>query len=304
MALAGDQHDIVDGGLAQRTGDGLGAGAAGAKGYPNLLDNDWLWGGDMASIHTTLLHGIRNTTDADARYSQMPSFGKDGILDKDQIGQVVNFVRQISGQDHDAALATAGATVFADNCSACHGPEGKGDRNFGAPNLTDAIWLYGGDEATLTDWTMPLASRGLLRGEALARYVRQAVGGRLIEQMALPLGILATDLGNGQGVLFRRGDAAQAVRASSAVPGVFAPVHIAGRDYVDGGLVAPVPVRYARDMGAEVVKAVLSAPGKSLAKIRMKIRTTPTSTPRMVAVRETRSSSQWTQCTSFSASKK
>lgn len=112
------------------------------------------------------------------------------------------------------------------------------------------------DEATLTDWTMPLASRGLMRGEALARYVRQAIGGRLIEQMVLPLGILATDLGNGQGVLFRRGDAAQAVRASSAVPGVFNPVPIAGREYVDGGLVAPVPVRQARDMGAEVVLAV------------------------------------------------
>ncbi|MGM9425356.1 patatin-like phospholipase family protein [Hydrogenophaga sp. MI9] len=114
----------------------------------------------------------------------------------------------------------------------------------------------GMDEATLTDWVMPLGSRGLMRGEALARYVRQAVGGKLIEQMKLPLGILATDLGNGQGVLFRRGDAAQAVRASSAVPGVFNPVTIAGHDYVDGGLVAPVPVHQAREMGAEVVLAV------------------------------------------------
>jgi NTE family protein len=114
----------------------------------------------------------------------------------------------------------------------------------------------GMDEALLTDWTMPLASRGLMRGEALARYVRQSVGGRLIEQMAMPLGILATDLANGSGVLFRRGDAAQAVRASSAVPGVFNPVPIAGREYVDGGLVAPVPVRQAREMGAELVLAI------------------------------------------------
>ena len=112
------------------------------------------------------------------------------------------------------------------------------------------------DEAMLTDWTMPLFGRGMLRGEALARYVRREVGGKLIEQMPLPLGILATDLGNGEGVLFRRGDAAQAVRASSAVPGVFVPVTIAGRDYVDGGLVAPVPVNQARSMGAEVVIAV------------------------------------------------
>ncbi|MFP8777392.1 patatin-like phospholipase family protein [Hydrogenophaga sp. RWCD_12] len=114
----------------------------------------------------------------------------------------------------------------------------------------------GMDEATLTDWVMPLTNRGLMRGEALARYVRQAVGGKLIEQMSMPLGILATDLGNGNGILFRRGDAAQAVRASSAVPGVFNPVTIAGRDYVDGGLVAPVPVHQAREMGAEVVLAV------------------------------------------------
>lgn len=112
------------------------------------------------------------------------------------------------------------------------------------------------EEATLTDWSLPIMGRGMLRGEALARYVRQAVDGRLIENMSLPLGILATDLSTGQGVLFRRGDAAQAVRASSAVPGVFTPVNIAGRDYVDGGLVAPVPVSHARVMGAEVVLAV------------------------------------------------
>jgi NTE family protein len=112
------------------------------------------------------------------------------------------------------------------------------------------------DEATLTDWMLPLVNRGLLRGDALARYVRQAVGGRLLQDMSPPLGVLATDLASGQGVLFQRGDAAQAVRASSAVPGVFAPVAIAGREYVDGGLIAPVPVSQARAMGAEVVLAV------------------------------------------------
>lgn len=112
------------------------------------------------------------------------------------------------------------------------------------------------DEATLTDWTLPLLGRGMLRGDALARYVRRVIDGRLIENMKLPLGILATDLGSGQGVLFRRGDAALAVRASSAVPGVFTPVNINGRDYVDGGLVAPVPVSQVRSMGAEVVLAV------------------------------------------------
>jgi len=112
------------------------------------------------------------------------------------------------------------------------------------------------EEAMLTDWSLPIMGRGMLRGEALARYVRQAVDGRLIEQMSLPLGILSTDLATGQGVLFQKGDTAQAVRASSAVPGVFTPVSISGREYVDGGLVAPVPVSQARAMGAEVVLAV------------------------------------------------
>jgi len=111
-------------------------------------------------------------------------------------------------------------------------------------------------EAEITDWSLPILGRGLLRGEALQRYVRRVVDGRLLENMVLPLGVLATDLKTGQGVLFRRGDAATAVRASSAVPGVFSPVKIGDTEYVDGGLTAPVPVRQARDMGAEVVLAV------------------------------------------------
>ena len=112
------------------------------------------------------------------------------------------------------------------------------------------------EEATFADWTLPIFSRGMLRGEALARYVSAQVKGRLIESMAMPLGIVATDLNSGQGVLFQRGDTATAVRASSAVPALFHPVKIAGREYVDGGLVSPVPVRYARQMGAELVIAV------------------------------------------------
>jgi len=127
-----------------------GAGAAGVqgKGYPNLLDNDWLWGGDMEAIHTTVTHGIRNTTDGDARYSEMPKFGE--MLTPEEIGSLVQHVLKISGQEHDAAAATAGATLFVDNCAACHTEAGTGDRAQGAPNLTDEIWLYGGDAATLT----------------------------------------------------------------------------------------------------------------------------------------------------------
>ena len=112
------------------------------------------------------------------------------------------------------------------------------------------------EEAAFTDWTLPIFSRGALRGEALSRYVNAQVGGRLIEQMPLPLGIVATDLNTGQGMLFQRGDTGTAVRASSAVPAVFQPVKIGPREYVDGGLVSPVPVRYARQMGAELVIAV------------------------------------------------
>jgi len=112
------------------------------------------------------------------------------------------------------------------------------------------------EEAAFADWQLPIFNRGMLRGEALARYVNAQVGNRLIEAMPLPLGVVATDLQNGQGVLFQRGDTGTAVRASSAVPSLFQPVAISGRDYVDGGLVSPVPVRYARQMGAELVIAV------------------------------------------------
>ncbi len=102
------------------------------------------------------------------------------------------------------------------------------------------------EEAALTDWTVPLLGRGMMRGDALARYVNNQVAGRRIEDFKMPLGIVATDLNSGQGVLFQRGDVATAVRASSAVPSVFEPVKIGTREFVDGGLVSPVPVRYAR----------------------------------------------------------
>ncbi len=113
------------------------------------------------------------------------------------------------------------------------------------------------DESTITDWTLPFFNRGgVLRGDAYAKYVGVLVDQKLIEQAVLPLGIVATDLKTGHGVLFRRGDIATAVRASSAVPGIFPPVKISGVDYVDGGLASPVPVRFARQMGATIVIAV------------------------------------------------
>ena len=112
------------------------------------------------------------------------------------------------------------------------------------------------EEVAITDWMLPIIGRGMFRGDALARYVNELVAARLIENMAIPLGIVATDLGSGNAVLFQKGDTGTAVRASSAVPAVFVPVKINGREYVDGGLVSPVPVRFARQMGADVVIAV------------------------------------------------
>jgi cytochrome c oxidase cbb3-type subunit 3 len=126
-----------------------GSGAAGAKGYPNLLDDDWLWGGEMADIEYTVRHGIRNDQDDDAHYSQMPAFGE--MLEKGDITAVVEYVVSLSNAEFDAKLAETGATVYSDNCAACHGETGLGDRAQGAPNLADAIWLYGGDRKALTE---------------------------------------------------------------------------------------------------------------------------------------------------------
>jgi NTE family protein len=114
------------------------------------------------------------------------------------------------------------------------------------------------DEASISDWALPFFSKspGVLKGEALQAYVNKAVHGQPIEKLKIPFGAVATDLKTGQPILFRRGNTGMAVRASSAVPSVFQPVSIAGRTYVDGGLVAPVPVRFAREMGAEFVIAV------------------------------------------------
>lgn len=125
-----------------------GAGAAGVVGgYPNLLDDDWLWGGTVEEINQTITHGIRFEADDDTRYSQMPAFGE--MLEDEEIGGLVQYVLSLSGADHDAGIAAASAEVFQDNCSACHGEDGKGMPDVGAPNLTDGIWLYGGEPETI-----------------------------------------------------------------------------------------------------------------------------------------------------------
>ena len=126
-----------------------GTGAQGGKGYPNLQDDDWLWGGDLTAIETTIRHGIRYDGDENTRFSQMPAFGE--ILEDAEIEKLAEFVLKVSGQEHDAAMAAEGATLFADNCAACHGDNAQGDREQGAPNLSDALWLFGGDKPTIVN---------------------------------------------------------------------------------------------------------------------------------------------------------
>ncbi|MEM7569654.1 MAG: cytochrome-c oxidase, cbb3-type subunit III [Pseudomonadota bacterium] len=122
-----------------------GTGAQGFLGFPNLNDDDWIWGGSVDAIHTTLKHGIRWEADDDTRFSQMPAFGADEILTREDVRDVTEYVLSIAGRDHDAERAQNGAVVFEDQCSLCHGAQGRGDRTQGAPNLTDAIWLFGSE---------------------------------------------------------------------------------------------------------------------------------------------------------------
>lgn len=121
-----------------------GAGAAGNPGYPSLKDDDWLWGGNVQEIETTIAHGIRSPDDAATRSSLMPSFGRDGILAPAQVNDVASYVLSLSGKAPNDAAAQSGAAIFTANCAVCHGNDAKGSRAFGAPNLTDAVWLYGG----------------------------------------------------------------------------------------------------------------------------------------------------------------
>ena len=128
-----------------------GTGAAGSKGYPNLNDDDWLWGGDLKTIHTTLQHGIREQGTAETRMSQMPAFGRDGVLSAAEINDVASHVLTLAGEDANGASAARGAALFETNCAVCHGPGGEGNRALGAPKLNDAIWLYGGTRADIVE---------------------------------------------------------------------------------------------------------------------------------------------------------
>ena len=174
-----------------------GAGAAGSKGYPNLNDDDWLWGGDAATIQQTITHGVRFAGDDKTRMSQMPAFGRDGILKPEEVQDVVSFVRLVSHQEPGSASARRGATIFANNCAVCHGDRATGNRTVGAPNLTDPIWLYGGDRDTLTE-TVTNARYGVMPAwgarldpvtiKMLTTYVHSLGGGEKLPSKATQTG--------------------------------------------------------------------------------------------------------------------
>jgi len=164
-----------------------GSGGGGAKGYPNLNDNDWLWGGKLDDIALTIRHGVR-AGDDEGRQGSMPAFGRDGLLKAGDISIVADYVRSLSGlkTEPNADLA-AGAKIFADNCAVCHGPDGKGNRELGAPNLTDQIWLYAPDKKTIME--------GIINGRG---GVMPAWGGKLDDVTVKALTVYVHTFGGGE----------------------------------------------------------------------------------------------------------
>lgn len=163
-----------------------GRGAQGFVGYPNLNDDDWIWGGTIKDIEQTIRYGIRSSH-KDSRVSDMPKFGVDKLLEPAQIADVAEYVLSLSGKASDKAAAEKGKALFAEQCVACHGEDGKGNAELGAPNLVDGIWLYGGSKdavvqsiATGRGGSMPAWSGRLdpVTIKALAVYVHSLGGGK------------------------------------------------------------------------------------------------------------------------------
>ncbi|HEY5216369.1 MAG TPA: cytochrome-c oxidase, cbb3-type subunit III, partial [Pseudolabrys sp.] len=164
-----------------------GAGGGGGKGYPDLNDDDWLWGGKLADIENTIRHGARGGDD-DGHQGRMPAFGRDGLLKANEISAVADYVRSLSGLATEPGVDLAlGKKTFADNCVLCHGPEGKGNREVGAPNLTDKLWFYGSDKKIIME--------GLQNGRG---GVMPAWGGRLSEPTIKALTVYVHSLGGGE----------------------------------------------------------------------------------------------------------
>mgnify|MGYP000465863698 CR=1 FL=1 len=138
-----------------------GSGAAGNVGYPNLNDDEWLWGGSLQAIQHSITHGIRNETDEDARVSDMPAFLRDEVLTSAQVNDVTEYVLSLTNQAEDRASAARGQAIFAENCVSCHGDGGQGNAEFGAPALNNGIWLYGGDRETIRE-TVAYSRRGVM----------------------------------------------------------------------------------------------------------------------------------------------
>jgi cytochrome c oxidase cbb3-type subunit III len=158
----------------------------GGPGYPTLADDDWLWGGSLEDIRYTINHGVRNETD-DARFSQMPAYGRDGLLTKAEISDLTEYVIHLSGGDADMAAVARATPNFEMNCVSCHGMDGKGDRMQGAPNLTDAVWLYGGTREEIN--TQIVMGRG---------GVMQPWQDRLDEPTIMALSVYVHTLGGGE----------------------------------------------------------------------------------------------------------
>jgi cytochrome c oxidase cbb3-type subunit 3 len=163
-----------------------GLGAAGSPGFPNLNDDDWIWGGDLAAISQTIHYGIRSEHD-EARFNMMPAFGADQILERDQINDVAEYVLSLSSSGTDAEAARRGQETFVEQCSACHMEDGSGSAELGAPNLTDAIWLYGGDKTDVVA-TITNSRAGMM----------PAWTGRLDETTIKQLAVYVHSLGGGQ----------------------------------------------------------------------------------------------------------
>ncbi len=164
-----------------------GAGGGGARGYPNLDDNKWLWGGTLAAIAQTIRHGAR-AGDDEGHQGSMPAFGRDSLLKPEEISSVADYVRSLSAlKTQPGADLTRGAKIFADNCAVCHGPEGKGNREIGAPNLTDNIWLYASDKKTIME--------GIFNGRG---GMMPAWGGKLDDATIKALAVYVHTFGGGE----------------------------------------------------------------------------------------------------------
>lgn len=165
-----------------------GLGGMGGNTFPNLTDDEWIWGGKLADISTTITHGIRWDQDSNSRMSQMLAFGRTGTLKPAEIGTVVEYVRSLAGLDvANGADLAAGAKLYAENCASCHGDQAKGNQDLGAPDLTDAIWLYGSSRTAMVD-TVTNGRGGVM----------PAWSGRLDPETIKALTVYVHSLGGGQ----------------------------------------------------------------------------------------------------------